>query len=81
MDETALKMLDDVMSHEMQVRAVNRHIDAMMWGSRKRGQWRAVWAVGSRVIETKPGSYNVAHRLLAAASRRGRTGWVEEVTS
>ena len=46
--------------------------------------WRAVWIVTAVppvfTVETLPGSYNVAHRLLAAASRRGRTGWVEEVT-
>ena len=76
-----------MMGHEMNVRAVNRHIDSMMWGPRKRGQWRAVWIVtavpGCEVFtaETKPTTYNVAHQLLAAASRRGRTGWVEEVTN
>ena len=51
-------------------------------------KYRAVWVVSTQlgrvshfIARTNPKSYNVAHKLLTTASRRGRVGWVEEVHS
>ena len=45
----------------------------------KKLKYRAVWAIGTMVITSGATTYSIAHKLLTAASQRGRTGWVEEV--
>jgi hypothetical protein len=48
-------------------------------------KYRAVWILTmlsdgkAFTVSSGPETYSLAHRLLTAASARGRTGWVEEV--